>query len=62
MRKFCAKIDQNIILGGPRRQVEIDESLFVRVKHHKGKDLRHEQVWALSLYERQLEGNKNFLN
>jgi hypothetical protein len=28
----------NVILGGVGRIVEIDESLFVKVKHHKGKD------------------------
>jgi hypothetical protein len=29
----------NIVLGGVGKVVEIDESLFVKVKHHKGKDL-----------------------
>ena len=34
--------------------VEIDESLFIRVKHHKGKDLKREQVWIFGMYERSL--------
>jgi hypothetical protein len=32
--------------------IEIDESLFVKVKHHKGKDLSRSQVWVFGFYER----------
>ena len=56
-RYICAK-DNNknkIKLGGAGRVVEIDESLFIRVKHHKGKDLKREQVWIFGMYERALE-------
>jgi hypothetical protein len=52
LRNKCVKINQNskTILGGKGRQVEIDESLFVRVKHHKGKDLKTStsvSLWSL---------------
>ena len=41
-RYICAKDNKEnkIKLGGQGRVVEIDESLFIRVKHHKGKDER----------------------
>lgn len=42
----------NVRLGGNGMVVEIDESLFVKVKHHKGKDLTRPQVWVFGLYER----------
>lgn len=32
--------------------VEIDESLFVKVKHNKGKDLGRPQIWVFGMYER----------
>ena len=50
-----------IILGGPGKVVEIDESLFVKVKHHKGKDLRRPQVWVFGMYERSVEAKKRCL-
>jgi hypothetical protein len=42
----------NVRLGGNGIVLEIDESLFVKVKHHKGKDLILPQVWVFGLYER----------
>ncbi|RNA02341.1 transposase [Brachionus plicatilis] len=42
----------NFRLGGENKIVEIDESLFVKVKHFKGKDLRRRQIWVFGIYER----------
>lgn len=39
-------------MGGKGKVVEIDESLFVKVKHWKGKDLKRKQVWIFGLTER----------
>ncbi|CAF1005106.1 unnamed protein product [Brachionus calyciflorus] len=39
-------------LGGPGTIVEIDESLFIKVKHNKGKDLFRPQIWVFGMYER----------
>jgi transposase-like protein len=41
------------------RVVEIDESLFVKVKHFKGKDLKRPQVWVFGMYERPLRESDN---
>ncbi|CAF1001630.1 unnamed protein product [Brachionus calyciflorus] len=43
---------ENLSLGGNGEVVEIEESLFVRIKHHNGKDLKREQVWVFGIYER----------
>jgi hypothetical protein len=42
---------ENLVVGGNRMVVEIDESLFVKVKHHKGKDLKRPLVWVFGIYE-----------
>jgi hypothetical protein len=44
---------ENLVVGGNRMVVEIDESCFVKVKHHKGKDLKRPQVWVCGIYERE---------
>ncbi len=38
LRYICSTVNKKtkITLGGYGRTVEIDESLFIRVKHHKG--------------------------
>ena len=53
-RNVCSlRLDKdNIKLGGDGEIVEIDESLFARVKHYKGKDLRRKQIWVFGLVER----------
>ncbi len=32
--------------------MEIDESLLAKVKHHRGKDLKRQQVWIFGLINR----------
>jgi transposase-like protein len=46
---------RNAIIGGEGRIVEIDESLFIKVKHNRGRDMRREKVWVFGLYERATE-------
>lgn len=43
---------ENFKLGGDGKIVEIDESLFIKVKHNKGKDLKRRQIWVFGMYER----------
>jgi hypothetical protein len=42
-------------LGGINRIVEIDESLFIKVKHHRGKDMNRPAVWIFGLLERPVD-------
>ncbi|CAF1063061.1 unnamed protein product [Brachionus calyciflorus] len=60
LRQACSlKLDkENLTLGGIGRIVEIDESLYCKVKHHKGKDLKRDPLWVFGLVERSIE-NKN---
>ena len=42
MREVCAEnlLRNPVIIGGPNRTVEIDETMFTRRKNHKGRQLR----------------------
>jgi transposase-like protein len=42
----------DIRIGGEGRIVEIDESLFIKVKHNRGRDILRPKVWVFGLYER----------
>jgi transposase-like protein len=42
----------DIRIGGEGRIVEIDESLFIKVKHNRGRDTVRPKVWVFGLYER----------
>ncbi|RMZ93697.1 ISXO2-like domain-containing [Brachionus plicatilis] len=63
LRQVCSiGIDKdNIKLGGNGKIVEIDESLYARVKHNKGKDLKRAQVWVFGLVERNDHDSKCFM-
>ncbi|CAF0729237.1 unnamed protein product [Brachionus calyciflorus] len=43
---------ESFILGGEGEVVEINKSLFVRVKHNVGKDLSRQQIWVFGMYQR----------
>ncbi|CAF0930720.1 unnamed protein product [Brachionus calyciflorus] len=55
LRIICLKNfnKDSVRLGGSGMVVEIDESLFVKIEHNKGKDLQRERVWVFGLYERE---------
>ena len=38
-----------LILGGAGMEVQIDESIFLRVKHNRGKDLKREQMCVFGM-------------
>ncbi|RNA00725.1 ISXO2-like domain-containing [Brachionus plicatilis] len=54
LRQLCpVDIDKkNHKLGGEGKIVEIDESLYAKVKHSKGKDLKRPQICSFGLAER----------
>ena len=37
---------EEFILGGPGVEVQIEESMFLRVKHNRGEDLKRHQIWV----------------
>jgi transposase-like protein len=39
-------------IGGPGKIIEIDESLFARVKHNRGAALKRKQIWVFGMMER----------
>ena len=43
---------ERVMLGGNGQIIEIDESLFAKVKHNKGKDLKRKTVWVFGMRER----------
>ncbi|CAF1016020.1 unnamed protein product [Brachionus calyciflorus] len=51
----------NLLLGGNGKIAEIDESLYVRVKYNRGKDLKRSQVWVFGLVERNDTNSKCFM-
>ena len=59
LRYVCGKYIERhkILLGGPGKIVEIDESMFSKIKHHRGKDMKKmskkEQLWVFGMKERE---------
>ncbi|CAF0923894.1 unnamed protein product [Brachionus calyciflorus] len=51
----------NLLLGGDGKIVEIDESLYARVKYNREKDLKRSQVWVFGLVERN-DTNRAYTN
>lgn len=52
-RKICtAKVDSgDMILGGPGKTVQVDESVVYRAKHHRGHALYRRPQWVLGVYD-----------
>jgi hypothetical protein len=49
---ICELDRPNIKLGGDGKIIEIDKSLFAKVKHGSGHDLHRKQVWVFGMMER----------
>ena len=54
LRRCCSNaVDRdNIAIGGPGKIVEIDESLFTKIKHSRGKQLKIKRIWVFGGVER----------
>ena len=53
LRNICTiALDKNKIkLGGINHIIQIDESLFAKVKYNRGKDLLRNQVWVFGMVD-----------
>ena len=51
-RDICSwkLVNSPTMLGGPGKIVQIDESVMVRAKYHRGHQLRAKQCWVFGIY------------
>ena len=42
----------NAVIGGPGKIVEIDESLFTKIKHNRGRQFKIKRIWVFGAIER----------
>ena len=51
---ICVKaVDRdNSVIGGPGSIVEIDESLFTKIKHNRGRQMKIKRLWVFGGIER----------
>lgn len=61
MRDICSwKLLQTPVhLGGPGKEVQIDESLLVKAKYHRGRNARRQESWVFGAYD---VAQKNWLH
>ena len=54
IRRCCvAEVDrENKVIGGAGVVVEIDESLFTKIKHNRGRQLKIKRIWVFGAIER----------
>ena len=52
-RDICSwqLLEEPLRLGGPEKIVQIDESLLVRAKYNRGRQLRAQQRWVFGIYD-----------
>src|SRR6218665_633546 len=53
MRDICSNklVRSPMQLGGPGKEVQIDESLLVRAKYRRGRNVRRKQQWIFGAYD-----------
>jgi len=53
LRDICSwkLINHPIQLGGPGKEVQIDESLLVKAKYHRGRNARRRDSWVFGAYD-----------